>query len=132
MAEPTKPATTPPADAAPAEAPPKAKGPKVKGPKAMTKSAVFKELAEKCELTQKQIAEIFEALTALIKAQLGKKGPGVFVLPGLLKIKKVEKKATPERMGVKPGTTEPMLFKAKPARRVIKAQPLKGLKEMAK
>src|SRR5690242_3462639 len=105
MAEPTKPATTttpPAATAAPAPAaPPKAAPAKAAGPKpkSMTKSAIFKDLAERTELTQKQISDVFEALEALIKAQLGKKGPGVFVLPKLLKIKKVEKPATPKRMG---------------------------------
>src|SRR5438477_5298559 len=120
MAEPTKPA------------PPATTAPKEKKPKAMTKSAVFKLLAEQSELSQKQIAEIFEALTALIKSQLGKKGPGVFQIPGLIKITKKEQPATPERMGRNPATGDEMVIKAKPARKVIKVRALKTLKEMAK
>jgi len=56
----------------------------------------------------------------------------VVALPGLLKIKRVQKKATPARQGRNPATGEPMTIKAKPARVVVKAYPLKSLKEMVK
>jgi nucleoid DNA-binding protein len=100
--------------------------------KAATKTAVFQALAEKTGQSRKEIAGVFDALSDYIKGQLGKKGPGVFTIPGLLKIKRVEKKATPARQGKNPRTGEPMTIPAKPKRTVVKALALKGLKEMVK
>ena len=70
------------------------------------------------------------SLTELIGNELGKKGPGLFVVPGLLKLKVVRKPATKAKTGINPFTKEPMTYKAKPARNVVKALPLKSLKEM--
>lgn len=98
--------------------------------KPATKSAMFQTLADATELSRKQVATMFEQLTAFIKDQLGKKGPGVVAVPGLLKIKRVEKPATKERQGRNPLTGEPMTIKAKPKRTVVKAYALKALKEM--
>ena len=100
--------------------------------KAATKTAVFQALSEKTGLSRKQIGSVFDELGAFIKGQLGKKGPGVFTMPGLLKIKRVHKPATPPRQGRNPATGEPITIAAKPARTVVKAQPLKMLKEMVK
>ncbi len=61
---------------------------------------------------------------------LGKKGPGQFVVPGLLKLKVVRKPATKARPGTNPVTGEPMTIQAKPAHNVVRALPLKALKEM--
>ena len=66
----------------------------------------------------------------LIAKELGKKGPGQFVVPGLLKLKVVRKPATKARPGTNPFTGEPMTIQAKPARNVVRALPLKALKEM--
>ena len=97
-----------------------------------TKSAMFQSLAEESGLSRKQVAAVFDALTNYIKNQVGKKGPGIVNMAGLLKIKRVMKPATPERMGRNPATGEPMMFKAKPARTVVKSQPLKLLKDFVK
>ncbi len=51
-------------------------------------------------------------------------------MPGLFKIKVTRKPATRARKGINPFTGEPMVFKAKPARNVVKIQPLKALKDM--
>ena len=56
-------------------------------PKAATKTATYQRLAEATSLTRKQVASFFDELSNLIKAEVGKKGPGIFNLPGLLKIK---------------------------------------------
>jgi nucleoid DNA-binding protein len=100
--------------------------------KAATKTAVYQALSESTGLSKKQVGTLFDELSVFIKAQLGKKGPGVFTVPGLLKIKRVEKKATPSRQGKNPRTGEPMTIPAKPKRTVVKALALKGLKEMVK
>ena len=97
--------------------------------KPRTKSEVFGELAASAELSRKQVATIFDGLTELIKKDL-KKGPGVFTVPGLMKIRVVRKPATKAREGVNPFTGEKMMFKAKPARNVVKVTALRGLKAM--
>lgn len=99
-------------------------------PKSATKGEVYSALAEKTALSKRDVAKVFEALSELIGRELGKKGPGLFVVPGLLKLKVVRKPATKAKQGINPFTKEPMLIKAKPARNVIRALPLKGLKEM--
>ena len=101
--------------------------------KPMNKSAVYQELADETGLSRKQVAAVFDALSGkVLKRELGKKGPGVFVLPGLLKLRLIKKPATKARKGVNPFTKEEVMFKAKPARNVVKAQPLKSLKDMVK
>lgn len=100
--------------------------------KARTKSETFKELADSTGLTRKQIGQVFDSLSDLIKKDLGNKGPGIFQVPGLIKIRVIQKPATKAREGVNPFTGEKMMFKAKPARRVVKALPLKALKTMVK
>jgi nucleoid DNA-binding protein len=101
-------------------------------PKAATKSAMFQELAEKTQLSRKQVAEVFDALEGFIQLQVSKKGPGIVALPNLLKIKRVEKAATKPRPGRNPQTGEAIIIKGKPKRTVIKVLALKKLKEMVK
>src|SRR5437868_1567685 len=103
-----------------------------KAPKPPSKSEMFQALAQTTGLTRKQIATVFDELTNFIKQRVGKKGNGVVAIPGLLKIKRVHKEATPPRPGRNPATGEPITIAAKPARTVVKAQPLKMLKEMVK
>jgi nucleoid DNA-binding protein len=98
--------------------------------KQATKGEIYTKLASKSGLTKKQVSTVFEALTEMIGGELGKKGPGLFVVPGLLKLKVVRKPATKAKQGINPFTKAPMIYKAKPARNVVKALPLKTLKEM--
>jgi nucleoid DNA-binding protein len=98
--------------------------------KLATKGEIFTKLAAKSGLTKKQVASVFDAMTDLIGNELGKRGPGVFVVPGLLKLKVVRKEATKAKQGINPFTKQPMIYKAKPARNVVKALALKSLKEM--
>jgi len=98
--------------------------------KAATKGEVFTKLATATGLTKKQVSTVFDELTKMIGNELGKKGPGLFQVPGLLKLKVVRKPATKAKTGINPFTKEPMMYKAKPARNVVKALPLKSLKEM--
>ena len=97
--------------------------------KPTTKSETLTFIAEKTDLTKKDVGFVFDTLAALIKRDL-KRGPGVYTVPGLMKIKVVRKPATRARKGVNPFTGEEMMFKAKPARNVVKVLALKGLKEM--
>ena len=97
-----------------------------------TKSEILASIAETAELSRKQVASVFDALSDLIKKNVGKKGPGMFVVPGLMKIVVIQKPATKARKGINPFTKQEQMFKAKPARKVIKVRPLKALKDMAK
>ena len=103
-----------------------------KSAKPATKSEILSNIAEATRLSRKQVASVFEALSGQIKAAVGKKGPGAFALPGLLKIIVVQKPATKAHKGINPFTKQEQMFKAKPARKVIKVRPLKALKDMAK
>jgi nucleoid DNA-binding protein len=98
--------------------------------KPATKTEILKTLVEKTGVSKKDVTNVLEQLMELIKHDLGKKGPGLFTIPGMVKFKVINKPATKERMGINPQTKEPMLIKAKPARKVVKAQVLKGLKEV--
>ena len=98
--------------------------------KAMTKTEVLNALAEGTGLSKKEVDGVLTELGTLIGKNLGKKGPGVFNVPGLLKVKVIRKPATKARNGINPFTKEETVFKAKPARNVVKVQPLKALKDM--
>jgi nucleoid DNA-binding protein len=102
----------------------------VKGNKPRTKSQILSDIAASTELSRKQVAGVFEAMGGLIKKDLSPRGPGIFTVPGLMKIKRIHKPATKAREGINPFTGQPTMFKAKPARNVVKVQPLKGLKSM--
>ena len=104
-----------------------------KSPKSRTKSETYQALAVATGLTRKEVAAVLDGLAQIIREELSKKGPGIFTLPGLLKIKRISKPATKTRTipnPFKPG--EMMTVKGKPARNVVKAQALKSLKEMVK
>jgi nucleoid DNA-binding protein len=100
--------------------------------KAATKSEILANISSATELSRKQVASVFDALAKEIKAAVGKKGPGLFTVPGLMKITVIHKPATKARKGINPFTKEEQVFKAKPARKVIKVRPLKALKDFAK
>jgi nucleoid DNA-binding protein len=108
------------------------KSPAVKAIKEpFTKTMLFNEIAERTELKKKDVAAVFEELSSIINGHIRRNAAGVFTVPGLMKIKVVRKPATRARKGINPFTGEPTIFKAKPARNVVKVQPLKALKDMA-
>ena len=98
--------------------------------KAPTKSQIMAHIAEDTGLSRKEVGAVFDSLNGVIKKNLGRRGPGVFSVPGLMKIKVVKKPATKARKGINPFTGEETTFKAKPARNVVKIRPLKNLKDM--
>jgi hypothetical protein len=102
-------------------------------PKAATKSEIYAQLSESTGLSRKDIAKFFDELGTLVKKELGKKGPGVFNIPGLIKLTRVHKPATKQHEKPSPfNKGEMMIVKAKPAHHVVKARILKSLKEMVK
>jgi nucleoid DNA-binding protein len=99
--------------------------------KSISKSEILKTLSEQTELSKKQVSSVLDALAALVGKNVGKKGPGVISLPGLVKIKVVNKPAQPARKGVMVlGQLRDL--PAKPASRKVRVLPLKALKDMVK
>jgi nucleoid DNA-binding protein len=95
--------------------------------KRMSKTQFVAAVAEKSGLTKKQANAALEAINTVVARELGKKGPGEVILPGLLKLSVINKPATHQHEGVNPFTKEPMTYKAKAARKVVKVRALKAL-----
>lgn len=87
--------------------------------KMMTKSATMAHLAQKTNLSKKQVAELFDELVTLAT----KEAKNGFVLPGFGKLVVTNRKA---RMGRNPQTGEPIKI---PAKRVCKFRIAKSLKD---
>jgi nucleoid DNA-binding protein len=128
--------------AAPKKAAAKPAAKKVVAPKAVakpsgpvksrySKSQIVQEIADITSIARKEVGKMLEHLEDIIARHISPKGPGEFVLPGILKINTVKKPAKKARKGVNPFTGEEQMFKAKPASTAVKVRPLKKLKEMA-
>ena len=94
---------------------------------APTKSEVLTQISKDTGLSRKQVGSVFDSLSGVIKKSL--RGNGLFTVPGLMKLKVVKKPATKARKGVNPFTGEEMMFKAKPARKIVRARPVKAAKD---
>ena len=110
-------------------APAKSSGGKAKAP---SKSEVLNNLAAATNLSRKEIGAVLDALTADIGKSLGKKGNGMYQIPGLCKIVRKQNPPKPAREGINPATGEKIMIKAKPASTTVKVRALKNLKEMVK
>ena len=97
--------------------------------KVLTKSQIIQAIADahKDKLARKDVVGVLGSLSTIGYKELKKNG--LFVLPGFAKFVVVKKPATKERQGINPFTKEPMTFKAKPARKVLKARPVKAAKD---
>ena len=93
----------------------------------MSKTEFVEALATQSGLDKKQVNAVLNALTDVVYKEL--KAQNEVVIPGLVKLTSVTKPATPEREGINPFTKEKTIFKAKPERKVIKARPVKALKD---
>ncbi|MFQ5468795.1 MAG: HU family DNA-binding protein [Gammaproteobacteria bacterium] len=108
------------------------KAPTVKAiKKPYTRGELVTHLAGKTELTKKQVSAVIDELKLVIEGHVKKGSAQSFTLPGLIKVKVNRKPATKARKGVNPFTGEEMMFKAKPARNVVKVLALKALKDAA-
>lgn len=99
-------------------------------PKAMSKTETLNALAEASGVGKKEVSAVLEALAELATNQLSKKGPGIFTIPNMLKLKVRAKPAT--KATTRPDPFNPgqmMQVKAKPASRVVKATILKKFKD---
>jgi DNA-binding protein HU-beta len=87
--------------------------------KSMTKSAIIGHLAQKANLTKKQVVDLMDQLLSLAT----KEAKNVFVVPGFGRLVLANRKA---RMGRNPQTGEPIKI---PAKRVVKFRLSKSLKD---
>jgi len=104
--------------------------PLVKAKKAYTKTELLATLVDRSGVAKKDVAAVLDGLSDVIEAHVKKGAIGTFNLPGLLKVKTIRKPATKARKGINPFNGEETIFKAKPARTVVKVLPLKKLKDM--
>lgn len=102
--------------------------PSIKEP--LSKSGMIKTLTDVTSLGKKDVVAVLDCLTNLIEKHVKSGGPGIFVMPGMLKISVVKKPARSARKGVNPFTGEEIMIKARPAYKAVKIKPLKKLKEM--
>ncbi len=96
----------------------------------MTKAKLVGHIATETSLTKQNVEAVFDSLHTVIKKQLGRRGPGEFTIPRVVKLKVVKKKATKARMGRNPATGEPIKIPAKRAHKVVKATVLKATKDL--
>jgi DNA-binding protein HU-beta len=87
----------------------------------MTQTALVRALAEKAEITNKQARAVLDNLSAVAVSEVKKNG--VFVLPGIGRLVRVERKA---RMGRNPATGVAIKI---PAKKVVKFRVAKAAKD---
>jgi len=97
--------------------------------KPRTKSEVLTIISDHVGISKKEAAQVFDVMGDMIQVDLKKGSCGAFNVPGMMKVSVQRKPATKARKGVNPFTKEEMVFKAKPARNVVKVRPLKALKD---
>jgi DNA-binding protein HU-beta len=97
--------------------------------KMMSKSELIQKIAEQHAdgMTRKDVKTVLEAVAEIGHKELKK--TGVFLVPGFAKFVVIKKPATKARQGINPFTKEPTTFKAKPARKIIRARPVKAAKD---
>lgn len=96
--------------------------------KPMTKSEVYKTVAEKTGLTRKQVVEVLDTTTEVMVKEVKKKGSFNFI--GLMKMTLVKKPAVRGGKLVRnPFTGEMVKQKPKPASKTVKVRPMKALKD---
>ena len=100
--------------------------------KAPSKSEILNNISAATDVARKDVSAVLEALAGEVRKALSNRGPGVFGVPGLVKITKKKVPARPAKKGVpnpfKPG--ELMDVKARPAYNKVAIRALKNLKDM--
>jgi DNA-binding protein HU-beta len=94
---------------------------------ALSKSELIDKIATNVEVSKREIRNVMDTLVDVGHKELKKRG--VFLVPGFAKFVVVKKPATKARKGINPFTGEEMTFKAKPARKIVRARPVKSAKE---
>jgi len=92
---------------------------------------LFKKIVELTDISLKDVKRVFEALEYCMACSLKKKSCAEFTLPKIAKFVIRVRPARPKGKGTNPFTGEPMIIKARPAARIVKARVLKRVKDMA-
>ncbi len=96
-----------------------------------TQSQIIASISEETGMGKKEVKVILESLSDLAQRHIMKRGSGEFKIPFMgVKINRKVRAATKKRMGRNPATGEEMVIAAKPKREVVKAMPLKVMKEL--
>src|SRR5215470_3435885 len=93
----------------------------------LSKSQLVERIATTTELSKRDVKNVMDTLTDVGHKELKKNG--VFLVPGFAKFVVIKKPATKARKGTNPFTGEETVFKAKPARKVVRARPVKAAKD---
>ena len=93
----------------------------------MTKSQLIEQIATQNEFAKKDVKGVLETLATIGYKELKKNG--IFLVPGFAKFIVIKKPATKARKGINPFNGEEMMFKAKPARKIVRARPVKAAKD---
>jgi DNA-binding protein HU-beta len=93
----------------------------------MSKSELIQKIADDLSLAKKDVKAVIESLATVGYKEMKKSGE--FLLPGFAKFIVVKKPATKERTGINPFTKQPIVFKAKAARRILKVRAVKAAKD---
>ena len=93
----------------------------------LSKSQLIERISTSTELSKRDVKNVMESLVDVGHKELKKNG--IFLVPGFAKFVVVKKPATKARKGVNPFTGEEMMFKAKPARKIVRARPVKAAKD---
>ena len=97
--------------------------------KMMSKSELIQKIVgqHSSDIARKDVKGVLESLAKIGYSELKKSG--AFLVPGFAKFVVIKKPATMERSGINPFTKEPTIFKAKPARKIVRARPVKAAKD---
>jgi DNA-binding protein HU-beta len=93
----------------------------------MSKSELIQKVADEASVAKKDVKAVIESMATVAYKEMKKSGE--FLLPGFAKFIVVKKPATKERTGINPFTKEPTVFKARPARKILKVRPVKAAKD---
>src|SRR5690349_4773110 len=102
--------------------------------KSMTKGQIYEAVAAEADMPKAEVKKVFAALESVVTGQLGKKGPGVITIPGIMKLTAV-KKAASKGGEKRPNPFKPgefIITKPKPASVKVRARALKAFAESLK
>ena len=93
----------------------------------MSKSQLIEKIATSTELSKRDVKNVMDTLVDVGHKELKKSG--LFLVPGFDKFVVMKKPETKARKGNNPFTGGEMMFKAKPARKIVRARPVKAAKD---
>lgn len=95
-----------------------------------SRTMIVEEMAESADISLKQAKIALATFEDILKCHLCGGGSGLFVLPGLFKATvRIKPAVAGGKKAINPFTKEEYITKAKPASKVLKLLPLKGLKD---